>query len=462
MRKRVSQAAVNTRQALSVQPDRITLVGLLFAALLAGCGLQQTAEPTVVPAAEPTAVPAASAVPLAPTPVTAPTMVAEGTPIIEDAVPQNVTLSDIADAPDDFVGEIVVVHGDVTELLGPHSLTLNDASLLGGDQVLVVGVPEGVTGTEGTMLQVTGTVQRFDLATIERTSGYDLQDELFTDYTDQAMILAHQIQVISGNTNQGVTFGDIADDPEAWLGKMVTVRGDLADRVGPRSFTLSEPGLGTGSFLVLAQNDQVIPAEEPIFGEQGAGAGETVQVTGNIRLFDLAEIEQEIGFDLQDTSFTDYDNQPVIIAQTVNVIGDQAAEGQPDGALLTPVPGTGSGEMGILTVADIAGNPDQYMGQQVVIEGSIDRIFSATVFTLDEDALLAAGIDNDLLIVAENANAFALDDGWLDDQVQVTGTVRLFVLAEVEREFVLDLDDELVVDFEGRPAIIATQVTPVP
>lgn len=111
-----------------------------------------------------------------------------------------------------------------------------------------------------------------------------------------------------------------------------------------------------------------------------------------------------------------------------------------------------------VTIADIVAEPTAYYSATVTVESDIDRIISPSVFTIDEEAALAAGVDNDLMVIAADANAFALDDGWLDDRVLVTGTVRPLVIAEFEREFGFDLSPELEVEFEDRPVIIATTV----
>jgi len=44
----------------------------------------------------------------------------------------------------------------------------------------------------------------------------------------------------------------------------------------------------------------------------------------------------------------------------------------------------------------------------------------------------------------------------------MTGKVAKFVVADVERLRLLDLDPELYVEYEGKPAIIAQAVAPAP
>jgi len=49
-----------------------------------------------------------------------------------------------------------------------------------------------------------------------------------------------------------------------------------------------------------------------------------------------------------------------------------------------------------------------------------------------------------------------------DIEVQMTGKVAKFVVADVERDYDFDLDPELYVEYEGKPAIIAQAVAPAP
>lgn len=425
---------------------RLAMAALLVGALLAACGAEETTEaPTTAPVAE------------------APTLAAEEpTAMAEEQIPEeeeitpaeeieaaNVTLSEVTDNTDAYLGQTVVVQGDVTDLVGTNSFTLNDASLLGGDSVLVVGTEGGVIGREGDTVQVTGTVRQFDLASIEQEAGYDLEDELFTPFEGQTVIVAQSMRTVAGDLVEAITLSDIAEDPAAYVGTTVTVRGDLGEKLGEQAFVLEDDQLLSGeNFVVVAQAADTLPADLTAFDDPVAGINREVQVTGAIQPFDLATIEQEIGTDLQDDLFAAYEeNSYTIIAESVNIIGDQAG---------TPAEG------GVATVSEIVSNPELYFGQNVLVQGDVNSIFSPTIFTLDEEALLAAGIDNDLLVIAEDANAYALDDGWLDDSVQVQGIVRQLVTADIERDLNIDLTTEIEAEYESRPVIIAASTTRVP
>lgn len=120
----------------------------------------------------------------------------------------------------------------------------------------------------------------------------------------------------------------------------------------------------------------------------------------------------------------------------------------------TPV----SGET-TLKVADITGNPTRYAGQTVTVRSDVEAAYGANVFRLDDDSVLEGGIDNDLLVIAPpKANLISVDKDWFDKEAMVTGTVRNFVVAEIEREYGIDLDTEIEAEFKNKPVLIATSV----
>jgi hypothetical protein len=115
---------------------------------------------------------------------------------------------------------------------------------------------------------------------------------------------------------------------------------------------------------------------------------------------------------------------------------------------------------GEIRVADIAGNPDKFMGQTVTVVADVEEVHSARAFSLDEDSPAAGGIDNDLLVLSPQAGSLSdLDDTWLNNKVRVTGKVGKMTIVEVERELGWDLDPRLEVEVEGAKAVlIATSV----
>ena len=115
---------------------------------------------------------------------------------------------------------------------------------------------------------------------------------------------------------------------------------------------------------------------------------------------------------------------------------------------------------GTVRVADIAGEPDRYMGQTVTVVADVEEVHSPRAFSLDEDSPAAGGIDNDLLVLSPAAGSLSdIDDQWLNNKVRVTGKVGKMAIVEIERELGWDLQPELEVEVEKAKAVlIATSV----
>lgn len=114
---------------------------------------------------------------------------------------------------------------------------------------------------------------------------------------------------------------------------------------------------------------------------------------------------------------------------------------------------------GNITVADIISNWTNYEGKTVTVVADVEEVLGPRAFMLDEDSPLDDGVDDDLLVLSPKAGSLAnIDDERLNDNVRVTGVVRRFVVADIERELGWDLDPRLEAKFKDKPVLIATSV----
>lgn len=121
---------------------------------------------------------------------------------------------------------------------------------------------------------------------------------------------APQRETSDGSTN--VQTEEVADNTEGYIGQVVTIRSEPVDTVGDSSFTVS---------------DKRFLASEPILVINASGApttlpeedGVEVQVTGEVRNFVISEINQEFDLNLDPTTYQDYEDQPVIMAQSITL-----------------------------------------------------------------------------------------------------------------------------------------------
>lgn len=112
----------------------------------------------------------------------------------------------------------------------------------------------------------------------------------------------------------GATVALILENPTQHYGKTVTVSGEVAELHGPRAFTLGGPDWLSGELLVLAA--EPLP---PVRGREGnaqLAKGDLVQVTGPVRRVVIADIEREIGFDLDRELEKAFENKPAVVVKS--------------------------------------------------------------------------------------------------------------------------------------------------
>ena len=110
---------------------------------------------------------------------------------------------------------------------------------------------------------------------------------------------------------------------------------------------------------------------------------------------------------------------------------------------------------GEVTVGTIVGNLNDYLGKTVTVVADVQEVLGPRAFTLDEDDVLAGGVDNDMLVVSPQAgNLTPIENNWLKNKVRVTGTVRGVAVAEIEREVGWDLDRKIEAEFQDVKAVL--------
>jgi hypothetical protein len=112
---------------------------------------------------------------------------------------------------------------------------------------------------------------------------------------------------------------------------------------------------------------------------------------------------------------------------------------------------------GTISAGKLAKDAKHFYGQTVTVQAEVEDVLGPKMFTLDEDAILAGA---DVLVLVPRGVTAQLTH---DQKVTVTGQVRQYVEADLDRDFDFFKDGKLVevnkkVDWKTRPVIVATSV----
>ncbi|MEO1068304.1 MAG: hypothetical protein AAFW95_04190, partial [Cyanobacteria bacterium J06638_6] len=123
----------------------------------------------------------------------------------------------------------------------------------------------------------------------------------------------------------------------------------------------------------------------------------------------------------------------------------------------TPQLETSDGSTNVQT-EEITENTEGYIGQTVTIRSEPLEKVGDNSFTISDERLFS---NEPILVINATGMPMLLpEDG--DLEVQVTGEVRNFVIADLDREFDLTLDPTVYQDYEEQPAIIAQSIALAP
>lgn len=219
----------------------------------------------------------------------------------------------------------------------------------------------------------------------------------------------------SAGPEAGTTVSEVAKAQNADLiGKTVNVSGEVEKVIGPKVFIIEGDRLFNDPEVLVVSD-----TGSPVIDDT------RVRVTGTVRKFVVSEIESSFDLDLAQEFEVEFRDKPVIIATAV---------------ALTPEPG------------EIAEEPSLFMGKTVTVSSKVDKVISPNAFTLDDKELIGG---KELLVVGAIPSGDPIHEG---ETVLVTGPVRKFITAEIERDFDFDLQPELEVEYEASPVVIAQSI----
>lgn len=220
-----------------------------------------------------------------------------------------------------------------------------------------------------------------------------------------------------------VTTEEIASGAEGLVGETVSVRAEVGETVDESSFLLEDDQLfgGEDVLVINASGEPFVLAE---------GDDTEVQVTGEVAQLVLADFETEYGLDLDPELYVDYEDRPVVVAQSI---------------ALSPDPG------------DITSDPEKYYNKRIAVAGEIEEKLDGNTFTLDEEELFGG---DDLLVISDMPSPEAQDG----EKVTVTGVLRPYIQTEFETDYDLawdlDVQQRIEAEYTEKPVFVADEVYP--
>jgi hypothetical protein len=339
----------------------------------------------------------------------------------------------LARDPRQHYGKVVMVQADVERLLGPHMFLLDEDAAFAGPDILVL-VPSGTKGLAADAdVRVTGTVRPYVRAELERDfDWFGEEGEVNIDLRGRPVIVADSVRTTMGGELAGavlhvpvdasrqrqpihVSAGQLAETPESYQAKRVTVRAEVDDVHNRQLFTLDEDRLFVGpDVIVYARDGRAIVDEDEI-----------VTVTGVVRRF--------IDTDLFGTAtwfdpwFNDLDatgkglvrSRPVIIADSI--MGPGGAQLYRPSERRTTSRSAGS-DQPIGTSDRLDAEHPLTIGNEVTVTGTIQRMATDRAFWLDMQ-----GRTQPIMVIVDAARmADVARTGMprVNQLVEVTGTVK--------------------------------------
>ncbi len=222
---------------------------------------------------------------------------------------------------------------------------------------------------------------------------------------------------------ENVTTEEVADGAEGLIGQTVSIRSEVEQTVGDASFLLEDKQLFGGEDVLV-----INASGEPFVLTEGDDTD--VQVTGEVAQLVIADVERDYGLALDPTLYVDYEDRPVVIAESI---------------ALSPDPG------------DITSDPEAYYNQRIAVQGEVEDKLSPTTFTLDEEQLFAS---EDLLVLTQGTTPETQDG----ESVTVTGILRPYIKAEFDTDYDLDWDlsveEQIEAEYTEKPVFVADSVYP--
>ncbi|HHP7232015.1 MAG TPA: hypothetical protein ACFCUY_14300 [Xenococcaceae cyanobacterium] len=242
------------------------------------------------------------------------------------------------------------------------------------------------------------------------------------DTTEPEAVITPEDETVT-QTEENVTTGEVAESTDELIGQIVTIRSDAVATLEPSVFTVADQEFFGGEDIVVINNTGE-PFELPTEDDT------EVQITGEVTELVVSDLESEYGLDLDPELYVEYSDRPAIIAEAI---------------ALAPEPG------------EITSDPSQYYGETLAVTGEVANVYGENTFTIEDDELL--GGENLLVVVTDPTTV--IDP---NETVAVTGELRSFTVADIERDYDigwdLDIQREIETEYTNEAVLVVDRVYP--
>jgi hypothetical protein len=223
------------------------------------------------------------------------------------------------------------------------------------------------------------------------------------------------------------TVEQVDEDPMRFHGKRVRLGGEIDKVYSPRAFELEGEGVWWDEQILVVARSPVT------LGGRTLAEDDEVMVSGTVKKLTVAEVERELGWDLDPQIEIEFRDLPVLLADTVTMSGAQATWSEKDHPQ-----GTMVGLMRLWTAPDLS----QLAGQSLIASDVPVRSKIGKAMWIGYNEL------GQILVVPNDAATLeAIEDG---ERVMITGTVEKMPPADVASKM------------WNLPRVMEAQLAPVP
>lgn len=232
---------------------------------------------------------------------------------------------------------------------------------------------------------------------------------------------------------RGVTVSEIYANPQAFYDEDdITVSGEVSRVLHPFAYTIGGEAFGGQELLVVGPPPAVVSEERT--EERPILRSDIVQIAGELRPFQPTAIEEEIGADLDEERFAQFEGEPVLVAAST---------------ALTPRFPLLGGEF--VSVEEVLEDPEEWFDDTVTVSGEVVRVLGPNLFVF-------AGEEGNELVVVDATGDITGSAAVEANVVQVSGPVVPFDLAAVEALAGVELDEAVATDLAGYPTIVGRAI----